>query len=63
MKRVFAVLTVLCVMIVPAYSGEPIVLESQGSFMVGGTTAANHGEFVFSELWSPSGQTAYGDHA
>ncbi len=42
---------------------EPIVLQEQGSFTAGGSTLTNNGEFVFSDLWSQSGQTAYGDNA
>ena len=41
----------------------PIVIQEQGSFLVGGGTAKLGGEFNFSDLWSQSGQTAYGDHA
>ena len=44
-------------------ASEPLVIEEQGSFMIGGSTVTDGGEFVFSELWSQSGQTAYGDHA
>ena len=41
----------------------PLVIMEQGSFMIGGGTATLEGEFVFSNLWSQTGQTAYGDHA
>ncbi|MBQ6113484.1 MAG: alpha/beta hydrolase, partial [Synergistaceae bacterium] len=41
----------------------PIVIQEQGSFTAGGSTLKNNGEFVFSDLWSQSGQTAYGDNA
>ena len=52
----------LCPVIALADS-EPIVIQSQGSFTAGGSTLTNTGEFVFSDLWSQSGQTAYGDNA
>ena len=42
---------------------EPIVIQEQGSFTAGGSTLVNEGEFVFKDLWSQSGQTAYGDNA
>lgn len=45
-----------------AYS-EPITLETQGSFMIGGSTVKNDGEFIANDWLSQSGQTAYGDHA
>ena len=45
-----------------AYS-EPIALETQGSFMIGGSTVKNDGEFIANDWLSQSGQTAYGDHA
>ena len=41
----------------------PLVIQRQGSFTVGGGTVTHEGEFVFSDLWSQAGQTAYGDHA
>ena len=44
-------------------ASEPIVIQEQGSFTAGGSTLKNSGEFVFSDLWSQSGQTAYGDNA
>lgn len=45
-----------------AYS-EPITLETQGSFSVGGTTVTHEGEFSMEHFTAPEGQTAYGDHA
>lgn len=57
---------VLCLAVLSCSSfacAEPIMLQAQGSFMVGGTTATNSGEFNFPDLWDQSGQTAYGDHA
>ena len=42
---------------------EPIVIQEQGSFTAGGSTLVNEGEFVFKDLLSQSGQTAYGDNA
>lgn len=41
----------------------PLVIQEQGSFMVGGSTVTHEGDFVFPDLWSQTGQTAYGDHA
>lgn len=65
MQRKFFVSLVLisCLALSSSARSEPITLETQGSFMVGGSTVTNDGEFVFSDLWSQSGQTAYGDHA
>lgn len=55
----------LILLICPAVlaASEPFVISEQGSFMIGGSTVTNEGEFIFSDLWSQSGQTAYGDHA
>ena len=61
--------TLLCLFVLalcPAIAlaeSEPIVIQSQGSFTAGGSTLTNSGEFVFADLWSQSGQTAYGDNA
>ncbi|HFU3483860.1 hypothetical protein [Escherichia coli] len=45
-------------------STEPhIVLQTQGSFAVGGTTVKHSGTFSEQNFLSPDGQTAYGDHA
>ncbi|MBR1603632.1 MAG: hypothetical protein IJ667_09345 [Synergistaceae bacterium] len=44
-----------------AYS-EPITLETQGSFMIGGSTVKNDGEFIANDWLSQSGQTAYEAH-
>lgn len=51
---------------VSAPSGEkqtPIVLETQGSFTVGGATLTHPGTFSREHFLEPQGQTAYGDHA
>ena len=56
---VFAVL----MLVSPALSAAPIVLEAQGSFAVGGTTVTHDGEFSMEHFTAPEGQTAYGDHA
>lgn len=64
MRKIFSAFIILsCLIISPALSAEPIILESQGSFMAGGKTAENGGEFVFSDWTNTAGQTAYGDHA
>lgn len=49
----------------PAESATPapLVLQSQGSFTVGGGTLQNAGEFSRSRFLAPDGQVAYGDHA
>jgi hypothetical protein len=44
------------------HKGPPIVLEDQGSFMVGGTVVTNPGTFDPIAL-TPDGQTIHGDHA
>ena len=63
MSRKFFVVLLSCLAFSYAAYSEPIMLETQGSFMVGGSTVTNGGEFVFSEWLNPAGQTAYGDHA
>lgn len=62
-KNFRATVALLFLLVSPAFSAEPITIEEQGSFMVGGSTVTNTGEFVFSEWLNQSGQTAYGDHA
>ena len=64
MKKLLLVLAacVLCQAMVLA-AQEPLVIQEQGSFLAGGSTLTDSGNFVFSDLWSQSGQTAYGDHA
>ncbi|WP_418697284.1 alpha/beta hydrolase [Bacteroides sp.] len=41
---------------------NPIMIQKQGSFMVGGTVVENPGTFSYSDFWNPAGQGAYGDH-
>lgn len=41
----------------------PIVLETQGSFSIGGTTVQHTGTFSMEHFLEPEGQKAYGDHA
>lgn len=49
---------------IQSQSAEPhIVLQTQGSFTVGGTTVKHSGTFSEQNFLSPDGQTAYGDHA
>lgn len=49
---------------IQSQSTEPhIVLQTQGSFAVGGTTVKHSGTFSEQNFLSPHGQTAYGDHA
>ncbi len=60
-KFIALVLWLLCASCV--FASEPLVIQDQGSFMVGGTTVTNDGEFNFSDWLDQSGQTAYGDHA
>ena len=52
-----------CLVVSSAVFAEPIVLETQGSFAVGGTTVTHDGEFSMEHFTAPEGQTAYGDHA
>ena len=63
MKRLLLSLVIISSFTLTSYASSPIVIQEQGSFMVGGTTSANEGEFVFSDWMNQSGQTAYGDHA
>lgn len=60
---IFVLVTVFSFSASAAEYKAPIVLQDQGSFLAGGGTAELKGEFNFSDLWSQSGQTAYGDHA
>ena len=46
-----------------AFASEPILIQEQGSFAVGGTTRTHEGTFSMNNFMSPEGQTAYGDHA
>ena len=61
-KSLLLVMAGLCLASV-CTAQEPLVIQEQGSFLVGGSTLTDNGEFVFSDLWSQSGQTVYGDHA
>ena len=60
-KLILCIAVILCPAL--SYASEPIVIQEQGSFMAGGSTLTDSGEFVFADLWSQSGQTAYGDNA
>lgn len=62
-KLLLSVVILASFTLTASYASSPIVIQEQGSFMVGGSTLTNEGEFVFSDLWNQSGQTAYGDHA
>lgn len=42
---------------------DPIILQTQGSFAIGGATVRHPGTFSEKNFLSPEGQTAYGDHA
>ena len=46
-----------------APANAPIVLETQGSFTVGGGTLTHEGTFSREHFLEPQGQVAYGDHA
>ena len=63
MKKLLLCLMILLFPFTLSYASEPIVIQEQGSFMVGGKTVTNEGEFIFSDWMNQSGQTAYGDHA
>ena len=65
MKALKKFILCLAVVLFPlaSFASEPLVILEQGSFTAGGGTAINSGDFVFADLWSQSGQTAYGDHA
>lgn len=52
----------------PVKSGQtaktaPIVLETQGSFAIGGTTVSHDGTYSDKHFLEPQGQKAFGDHA
>lgn len=52
----------------PAKNGQtaktaPIVLETQGSFAIGGTTVSHDGTYSDNHFLEPQGQKAFGDHA
>ena len=42
---------------------DPLVLQDQGSFAIGGTYITHGGTFSNENFLSPEGQRAYGDHA
>ncbi|MGO8657921.1 alpha/beta hydrolase, partial [Rhizobium ruizarguesonis] len=46
-----------------AVKPEPLVIQEQGSFAVGGTTTAAPGTFDPLKPLDPAGQTYHGDHA
>ncbi len=50
---------------VPAAAAKkgPIVLETQGSFAIGGTTVSHDGTYPDTHFLEPQGQKAFGDHA
>jgi len=63
MKRLLLCIMLLLFPFTLSYASEPIVIQEQGSFMIGGKTVTNEGEFIFADWMNQSGQTAYGDHA
>lgn len=61
----FAV-SMLSITVASAQNGsrpEPITIQEQGSFMVGGTVVETPGTFNFADFKNPAGQKAYADHA
>lgn len=44
-------------------ASEPMVIQTQGSFAIGGNAIKHTGTFTEKNFLSPEGQTAYGDHA
>ncbi|MBS5582479.1 MAG: alpha/beta fold hydrolase [Megasphaera sp.] len=42
---------------------EPLIIENQGSFAIGGKTKKHEGVFSTDNFLAPEGQIAYGDHA
>ncbi|MCD7899591.1 MAG: alpha/beta fold hydrolase [Bacteroides sp.] len=67
-KIVFLSTLLIAVLISSPYvsaqnQNEPLIIQQQGSFMVGGTVIENPGEFTFSDYRKPDGQKAYVDHA
>ena len=44
-------------------SDDYIVLKTQGSFAIGGSTVTHDGTFSNDKFLEPDGQAAYGDHA
>ena len=63
MKKLLLCVLVVLYPVMAFAAQEPLVIQEQGSFLAGGSTLTDKGEFVFSDLWSQSGQTAYGDNA
>jgi pimeloyl-ACP methyl ester carboxylesterase len=68
LKNLSLVLAVLFVMTSCAAASEngrsePLIIQEQGSFAVGGTITRNSGTFDPSKLTSPDGQTLHGDHS
>lgn len=42
---------------------KPLVIEEQGSFLIGGAKTTQPGSFVLTDALKPGGQTFHGDHA
>ncbi|MBQ3645911.1 MAG: alpha/beta hydrolase, partial [Synergistaceae bacterium] len=65
MKKFLAL--IICLLCVPAFAGEAIIIREQGIFSAGGTvTEPLPGKFNVSENWldfSRAGNTAHVDHA
>ena len=41
----------------------PLIIQQQGSFLVGGTIRSEPGKFDLANALKPQGQTLHGDHA
>jgi pimeloyl-ACP methyl ester carboxylesterase len=62
----FALFTVLFVNYIPLHAQnkqQPLIIEQQGSFAVGGTKTTEPGVFDLYNALKPQGQTLHGDHA
>lgn len=64
-KIIFQLLFALMFAVPPgaAAAGEPLMIQQQGSFAVGGTVIENPGTFDPRSPAEPAGQTYHGDHA
>lgn len=49
--------------IIAQTSDKPLIIQEQGSFMVGGITKGTPGKFTFEDFRNPAGQKSHGDHA
>lgn len=57
------ILSLIFIAISALVAKEPLVIQDQGSFFVGGNIIKNEGTFDSKDFTNPQGQTLHGDHA